>query len=182
LAIRVCQPGPVAFHRATTSGAKRRLIICFGFGDLGLPAFLKTARASISSVSSGSSSYSSGLMTCASTRLRSEPKVGRKVVLLTVVGLPHAEHMANSATLRVPNHHQPALKKPKADDSGLSIVLPLVLDLRGQAREHPLGVFEVQSTVGERPVTLWGIVGDLHAIIVCTQMDRGKGQTKVVWM
>ena len=33
-----------------TSGGNRRLIICLGLADLGLPAFLKTARANISSV------------------------------------------------------------------------------------------------------------------------------------
>ena len=60
LAMRVCQPGPVAFHLSITSGASRRLIICFGLTDLGRPAFLKTARHSMSSVSSGSSSYYSG--------------------------------------------------------------------------------------------------------------------------
>ncbi len=41
-AIRVCQPGPVAFQRAMTSGGKRRLIICLGWANFGLPAFLKT--------------------------------------------------------------------------------------------------------------------------------------------
>lgn len=35
--MRVCQPGPVAFHRASVSGDNLRLIATFDFGDLGRP-------------------------------------------------------------------------------------------------------------------------------------------------
>ena len=52
-AIRVCQPGPVAFHRAITSSGRRREISFRGFKILGRPPFLTLARASISFVSSG---------------------------------------------------------------------------------------------------------------------------------
>jgi len=58
-AIRVCQPGPVAFQSSITSAGKRREINLRGFGESGLPPFFTFARASISSVSSGRSSYSS---------------------------------------------------------------------------------------------------------------------------
>lgn len=36
-AMRVCQPGPVAFQRASVSGANLRLIATFESGDLGRP-------------------------------------------------------------------------------------------------------------------------------------------------
>src|SRR5882672_9717893 len=58
---RVCQPGPVAFQRSITSAGRRSEISLRGFGDKGLPPLFTFARASMSSVSSGSSSYSSGL-------------------------------------------------------------------------------------------------------------------------
>ena len=153
-AIRVCQPGPVAFQRAMTSGGKRRLIICFGFGDLGRPAFLKTVRANISSVISGSSSYSSGSMTCASTRLRSEPKVRREAGLLTIVGLSHAEDVTHRATRGVADDHQAVPQHSKAEDPGLPVVPPLVFDLGGQSIEDQCGILEVKSAVGQSPLAL----------------------------
>lgn len=62
-AMRVCQPGPVAFHRAITSAGNRRDINLRGFVDTGLPPFLIFARFSICSVNSGSSSYSTAFTT-----------------------------------------------------------------------------------------------------------------------
>src|ERR1700735_300585 len=64
-AIRVCQPGPVAFHFAITSAGSRNEINFLGLAETGLPPFLILPRLSISSVSSGNSSYSSDLITCA---------------------------------------------------------------------------------------------------------------------
>jgi hypothetical protein len=172
--MRVCQPGPVAFQRAITSGGSRRLIICRGLTDLGLPAFLKTVLANISSVISGSSSYSSGWITCTSTRLRSEPKVRREAGLFTFVGLPHAENMAHFPTRCVPNDHQAATKQPEADDSYLSIVLPLVLCFGGQAIKDSRRILEVESSISQGPSTLGRVVGDAQALIVCTERPFGK--------
>ena len=159
-----------------TSGGKRKLIICFGFADLGLPAFLNTVRANISSVISGSSSYSSGLTTCASTRLRSEPKVRREASLLTVVSLSHAEDMTCSATWRVSDDHQAILQDSEADDPRLSVVLALVFDFGSQSVEDLRGILEIKSTVGQSPLALCRIVGDAHYISVYTKKRRGKGR------
>ena len=59
-AMRVCHPGPVALQRSMTSAGRRREINLRGFSDRGRPPLLIFARASMSSVSSGSSLYSSG--------------------------------------------------------------------------------------------------------------------------
>src|SRR6266446_9407982 len=45
LAIRVCQPGPVAFQRASVSGDSLRLMATFESGDLGRPRGLSIAAA-----------------------------------------------------------------------------------------------------------------------------------------
>jgi hypothetical protein len=45
-----------------------------GFAETGRPPFLTVARASISGVASGSSTYSRAFVTCASTRFRSDFK------------------------------------------------------------------------------------------------------------
>src|SRR5215467_11591689 len=54
-AIRVCQPGPVAFQRAMTFAGRRREMSFLGLSERGRPPFLTLALESISSVSSGSS-------------------------------------------------------------------------------------------------------------------------------
>jgi hypothetical protein len=84
-AMRVCQPGPLAFQRSMTSAGNRSVNNLRGFGVTGRPRFLITMRLSISSVSSGASSYSRLLITCVSTRLRSEPKERREVRFFVVI-------------------------------------------------------------------------------------------------
>ncbi len=58
--MRVCEPGPVARQRSMTSAGNRNVMSLRGFEDTGRPPLLTTARDNISSVSSGSSSYSLG--------------------------------------------------------------------------------------------------------------------------
>ena len=99
--MRVCQPGPVARQRTMTSAGRRNEMSWRGDEDLGRPPLLTTARASMSSVSSGSSSYSARTMRCASTREKSDFEVRRETGLFTGVGLTHAENVANRTTRRV---------------------------------------------------------------------------------
>jgi len=81
-------------------------------------------------VSSGSSLYSAGLMTCASTRAKLEPKVRREAGLLTIVGLSHAEDVANRATRGVADNYQPAFEQAEAEDSAFTVFLARVFDLK----------------------------------------------------
>ena len=57
-AMRVCQPGPVAFHRSMTSSGSRIEMSLRGLADRGRPPLFTTARDKAFSVSSGSSLYS----------------------------------------------------------------------------------------------------------------------------
>ena len=82
--MRVCQPGPVARHRSIISAGKRMVMSFLGLGECGRPPFLIVARASMSSVSSGSSTYSFALMTCESTRGKSEFKERREAFLVKI--------------------------------------------------------------------------------------------------
>src|SRR5450432_3748416 len=102
---------------------------CRGFAERGRPPLLTVARASISSVSSGSSSYSGREMRCASTRARSDFEVRCETGLLTGIGLSHAEDVANRATRRVADNHHPAFQGAVANDSSLAIALTSVFDL-----------------------------------------------------
>ena len=97
-AIRVCQPGPVAFQSSITSAGNRREINLRGFGESGLPPLFTFARASISSVSSGRSSYSSFFKVWASTRAMSDFKEWRDAFLFAFIGFPHTKNVAIRAT------------------------------------------------------------------------------------
>ena len=134
--MRVCHPGPVARQREITSAGKRKEMSCLGLADLGRPPFLATARLSISSVSSGSSLYSTGLTTCASTRERSEPKVRGEACLFTIICLSHTKNVAHRATRGVANHHHTSGKQAVADDRLFTIVLARIFNLNCQAFKH----------------------------------------------
>src|SRR3990170_7560529 len=56
-AMRVCQPGPVAFHRASVSGDNLRLIATFDSGDLGRPRGFSMAAAVRAPKISGKTSF-----------------------------------------------------------------------------------------------------------------------------
>jgi hypothetical protein len=172
--IRVCQPGPVARHSAITSGGKRKLINWRGFATRGLPPLLTTARASISSVSSGNSLYSCGLIGCASTRAKSEPEVRREAILFTFIGLSHAEHVANRPTRRVPDDNHPAFQHAKADDSKFAVVLAPVFHLNCRSVEDDQGVFKVQAAFSESLLSLGLVVGQAHQDIVYTKTYKRK--------
>ena len=133
--MRVCQPGPVAFHRSMTSAGKRSEINLRGFGDTGLPPLFTFARASISSVSSGSSVYSSGLIVCASTRAKSDFKARRDTGLFAFIGFPHAENMAIRATRGIAHHNHPPRQQAVANDARFVVVLAGIFNLKRDTRK-----------------------------------------------
>ena len=145
--MRVCQPGPVALQRDTTSIGKRNEISCLGLADLGRPPFLTTARLSMPSVSSGSSLYSTGFTTCASARARSEPKVRGEACLFTIVCLSHAKNMAHLATRGVANNHQTTCKQAVKDDPLFTIVPAGIFNLDSQAIKHGHSIVKVQPAI-----------------------------------
>ena len=179
--IRVCQPGPVARHSAMTSGGKRKLINWRGFATRGRPPLLTTALVSISSVSSGNSLYSCGLIGCASTRAKSEPEVRREAILFTFIGLSHAEYVANCPTRRVPDDNHPAFQQAKADDPKFAVVLALVFHLNCCSLEDDQGVFKVQAAFSESLLSLGLVVGQTHQDIVYTKTCDGKQNISREW-
>ena len=116
-----------------------------GFEDRGRPPLFTFPRASMSSVSSGSSAYSCRRITCASTRRRSEPKERRDTRFLAVIGFPHAEDVTIRATRRVANNDNPTMEQTKADDADFTVASAIVFDLERRSRENELCVLEVES-------------------------------------
>jgi len=174
--MRVCQPGPEARHRSMTSGGSRKLMSCRGFGARGRPPLLTMARPSISSLSSGRSLYSWGLTTCASTRARSDPKVGREAGLLTVIGLSHAEDVAHQATGGVADDYQSPVKKTVANEPAFTIVLALILHLDGDARKNEQCIVEIKASFVDSLLPLDWIVGETHKVNVSTQTSGCKSR------
>jgi hypothetical protein len=82
--------------------------------------------------------------------------------------------MAYCAARRVPDDYQTVLQHSEADDSGFSVVLPLVFYLGSQSIEDRRCIVEVKSAVGQSPFSLGWIVGDAHRISVYTEMPLGK--------
>jgi hypothetical protein len=160
--MRVCQPGPVAFHRAITSAGNRRDINLRGFGDTGLPPLLILARLNIFSVNSGNSLYSRALITWASTRARSDFKGRRDAPLFAFIGFPHAKNMTPRIAWRVTDYYHSAFQIPEANHASFPMVLTSILNIQSHAGENLGGIFEVQPTIGQRLVPLRRIEGDLH--------------------
>ena len=160
--MRVCQPGPVAFHRSMTSTGSRSEICLRGLAETGLPPFLSVPRANISSVSSGSSSYSSAVIACASTRARSDFKGRRDPDPFAFICSSHTEDMAIRATRRVANDNHSPAEDAKANDALLAVLLSSVFHFERDAREYQFGIIEVKSSFHQRASTLGWIVGDCH--------------------
>src|SRR4051812_14270972 len=138
--MRVCQPGPVAFHRSITSTGRRNVKSLRAFPEIGRPRLFTTMRPSISFVRRGPSTYSCGLIVCSSTRLRSDPKERRETRFFTAIGFPHADDVTPSITRRIDDLHKPASQQAKTDDSRLSVVPARVLHFSSDSIEYLSGV------------------------------------------
>lgn len=79
----------------------------------------------------------------------SEPKVRREASLLTIIGLSHAEHVANRATRRVPDDDHTVFEAAVADDSTFAVVPTRVFNLDGRTFKDDQGVFEIEAALFE---------------------------------
>ncbi len=161
-AMRVCQPGPEARQRSMTSSVSRIEIRSFGFAERGRPPFFNSPLASISSVSSGSSSYSSGRILCFATLVRFDPKARRDTLLLSVICLSHAEYVTVLTPRGVADYNHSILKESEADIAAFTVVLTQILYLEMRGLEYETGVLEIKASSAERFFTLGRIVGYLH--------------------
>ena len=174
-AMRVCQPGPVAFHRANVSGGRRREMEVRALPVFGRPRGLsilaavclanisgKTsralrARAKVSFVHTGfSRSARSGL------RLRFIP------FYLTFVGLAKTDDMRLSRPRREYQHVQSFCNQPECLKSAFAVVLSSVRNDEGGVpfeRDRPL---ERDSPRRNIAGVFRGIEADVHSYSVYT--------------
>ena len=104
-------------------------------------------------------------MTCASTRLRSEPEVRRDARFLAVIGFPHAKDVAIRATRRVAHHNDPSVKDTEADDSGFAIAPARILDLESRAGENKCRILKIESAFSKGNCSFPRIEGDCHWLL-----------------
>jgi hypothetical protein len=151
-----------------TSVGSRKEMSLRGLVDTGLPPLLTFARANISSVSSGSSSYSLASTKCASKRARSDFEERRDALLFTFICFPHTEDVTNRATRRVANNDHSAFQKAKTDDAGFTIVLAKIFNLNRDAFKDYFSVSEIKPSVSQRLIAFGRVEGDFHLVIVYT--------------
>jgi hypothetical protein len=101
-------------------------------------------------------------------RAKSEPKVRREASLLTMIGLSHAEHVANRATRCVPNDNHSVFQMAVANDPGFAVVFASVLNLDGCSIEDGQGVLKVETALSEGLLSFGWIEGHSHADSVST--------------
>ena len=159
-----------------TSAGSRMVISLRGFCDTGRPPFLTVARVNISGVSSGSSAYSRGLMTWASTRVRSDFKERRDARFFAAICFPDAKDVAAIASGRVINNYHSTMQEPVADHPGFAVILAGVFDLQGDSRKDDSRIVEIQAPSREGSLALGRIVGYAYAVIVTTETLSGNGQ------
>lgn len=136
-----------------------------GLAERGRPPLFNMPRASMSSVSSGSSSYSCRRMTCASTRARSEPEERCDARFLAVIGFPHAKDVAIRATRRVAYNNNPSVKDTKADDSRFAVIPASILSLECRAGKYKCRIPKVESALSKGSCSFLGIEGDCHRLL-----------------
>jgi hypothetical protein len=163
--MRVCQPGPVAFHLASTVSGKRIVTWRRGLVATGRPARLTTPRLSMESVSSGRSAYSLAFVLCESMRLRSDFKVWADTGLLAFIGFSHAENMAHCSSWRIADDDQATSEIAEANHARFAIILTGVLDLESDTSEDDWRIFEVEATLIKRLFSLGRIVANAHDIV-----------------
>jgi hypothetical protein len=163
--MRVCQPGPVSRQRWITLSGSRIEMSFRGFAERGRPPLFTLPRRSMSSVSSGNSSYSRRRITCASTRARSEPEERRDARFLTVIGFPHAKDVAIRATRSVANHHDPAVKHAETDDSRFAVAPADILDFERRTGKNKCRIVKVQTALCKGGCSFPWIEGDGHELL-----------------
>ena len=107
---------------------------------------------SISSVSSGESTYSCGWITCASTRLRLEPKARRETRFFAVISFSHTDDVASRATRCIDDLHHTASQKAEAKDARFSVILARVLNLSSNSVKYLGCIVKVQSSISQSTV------------------------------
>jgi hypothetical protein len=92
--------------------------------------------------------------------------------LLSVIGFPHAEHVAIRATRGVAHDDHAISEHAEADDPRLTVALAQVLDLDVRPVEDNLGILEIESAAFKVCTAPVRVVSDGRAVSVATSTSR----------
>jgi len=158
--MRVCQPEPLAFQRAMTSGGSLMDNSRRGLASRGrprrtsLPPRRRSASATHLSVISGASS--------ALAEVRTD------LLCFTFMAMSHADNAPGWAPGCPYEYHQPIIEPAHRDEPRLTIVEPIIGPREVRPRENLFGPAQVQAPLRQRLSSLGRVAGDAHLIIVDT--------------
>jgi len=178
--MRVCHPGPVAFHRAKVSGGSRRLMATFESGDFGRPRGLSIAAAVRAPNILGSTSFA-GRASAIMAVVHSGFVLwvffagfdGFFISIhLALVGFTQTDHPGLAIARRKYNAMQPAFDEAKHAITPLSVVFaPIFPDKRRRPIEL-LGKVQRKTAFCKIPAFFLRIL--VHAFIVYTYIQKGN--------
>jgi hypothetical protein len=152
--MRVCHPGPVAFHPAITSGGRRSESSCLGFAVGGRPrrtSFVprrNSAPTIHSFVISGASSLGEEL----TERFR-----------FALMAVPNDS--PGRAAWRPNEYNQSCIEPADSSASGLAVIKAIVDTGEVIPDEDPFGSAHIEPPFLQRALTLRGIAGDAHTLL-----------------
>lgn len=158
-AMRVCQPGPVAFHVAMTPGGRRKDSNRFGFANLGRPR-----RTSFRPRRRSASSIQESVISGASSRLEVRTELFR-FALMTV---PHADNPACGSSRRPHEHLQSSIEPSCRNVTGLSVIEAIIDPREMKPGEHFPDTTHVETPLLQRLETLRWVACDAHRLTVAT--------------
>lgn len=179
-AIRVCQPGPVAFQRASTSAGSLIVMSLRGLDDMGLPPRFTLPRFNASLVSCGNSRYSFARILCASTRAILDFKVRGDALFLAVIGLPHAKNVSGCVSRGVSDYHHSASEQAVADNARFAVVFSLVFKFKCDSFKNKRCIFEIKPSLSESLSTFGRIEGYQRLINVTTETIQSNWFTRIL--
>jgi len=159
-AILVCQPGPVAFQLAITSGGNRNDSSRRGCCDLGRPLRTSFSPRYMSAPAIHSSVISGGSL--AGGEVRPEPF---RFALMT---MPHADDAPGRTSWRPDKHDQSRIEHPDRHKSRLTVVEAVIDAREVNAREDLLRPAHVETPLCQRALPLRRVTGDAHGLNVAT--------------
>jgi hypothetical protein len=181
-AMRVCQPGPLAFQRASVSGGSRRLMATFASGDLGRPRGFNSRAAAALPMSPGST-LAAGRARRKSATVHSgfsssiNSGLGLRFFItssLSVIGLARTDDVKCVSSQSEHQHVQPGIDTAQRMKALFTVIPARIFQNQGAV---PVGIRrtrERQTTQDDIPRIPGGIETDVHGFNVYTYIQKGK--------
>src|SRR3569833_231423 len=178
-AIRVCQPGPLAFQRSSTTGATLRLMATLEWGDLGRPRGFSNFSASFSPNNSGNSSRAgraranSPFFHSGFSSLIFDRPFFFISLNFSLVGLSYADHLDIRSARSKDHHMDAAANYAERLVAALTVVLPNIFQNVSTVPFEVANHIKGNGALTNIPLTFFRVVDNAHkyCIYVYTLMQ-----------